>query len=239
MNTEELDSGKLHDYLIEDATEFMPPEEAFDLLLLLIDEKPGASITVHFQRLSNNFKEFIKDFSDEFNLHYIIQENSSQEDQAENFSGNTVFLTKDEQKLEMLKPLEDVSEKEIGLFLGYPDDAVEAFQSSTGFTEAYKQFEKEAAKEHVSEEGALEILEKASAKSYGELFQEKLEELKEEEVISKDEERYLDLVSYVPVLEQDDILEAISEGRRRKKLLEELDKKAEASVGKFFIEQIL
>jgi len=238
VNTEDLDSGKLHDYLIEDATEFMPPEEAFDLLLLLIDEKPGASITVHFQRLSNDFKEFIQDFSDEFDLHYIIQENSSQEDQAENFSGNTVFLARDEQKLEMLKPLEDVSEKEIGLFLGYPEDAVEAFQSSTGFVEAYKEFEKEAAKEHVSEEEALEILEEASSKSYGELFQEKLEELKEE-VISKDKERYLDLVSYLPVLEQDAILEAISEGRRREKILEELDKKAEASVGKFFIEEIL
>lgn len=237
MNIEDLNAEELNDYM-DDATEFMSITEVFDLLLLLIDEKPGASITVHFERLSNEFKEFIQDFSDQFDLNYLIQEDSSIE-QGENISGNTVFLCRDSDRLEMLRPLEDVSEEDIGLFLGYPEGAVEAFQSSTGFVKAYKKFEEEAAKEDVSEEEALKILEDASEKSYGELFQEKLEELKKDEVIDSEDINYLELVSYVPEIDESSIEEAIQEGRRREKLLEEIDEKIDTSLGKRLINQIL
>lgn len=238
MRTEDLDAEKLDEYM-DDAAEFMPITEALDLLLLLIEEKPGASVTIHFERLSNDFKDFVEDFSDQFDLHYLVQEAASDVNQAENFSGNTVFLCRDKERLEMLRPLKNISDEDIGLFLGYPEGAVESFKSSTGFVDAYRKFEKEAAKEDVSEEEALEILEQASEKSYSEKFQEKLEELKEDEIIDSEDEKYLELVSYIPEIDESSIQDAVEEGKNREKLLKRLDEELEASVGKSFINQIL
>jgi len=232
-----FDSDKLEEYLLEDATDHMPISEAFDLFLLVIGEKPGASVTIHFQRLSNDFKKFVEDFSEEFGLYYLM-EKDEQGSQEENFSGNTVFFTNQKDRLEKVKPVGEASTTDIGLFLGYPGDAVESFESSTGFTEAYKKFEEEARKENVSEDEALEILENASSKSYGELFQEKLEELKENETIDSKDLKYLELVSYVPEIEESSVLEAIKEGKRREKSLKKLDEKG-FSIGEKFLRKIM
>lgn len=234
----DFDPDKLERYLLEESTDHMPVSEAFDLYLLVIGEKPGASVTIHFQRLSQDFKKFIEDFSEEFDLYYLMEDNE-QESQEENFSGNTVFLTNQKDRLEKVKPVEEASNTDIGLFLGYPKDAVKSFESSTGFTEAYKKFEEEATKENVSEDEALEILEEASSKSYRELFQEKLEELKEDETIDSEDVKYLELVSYVPEIEESSVLEAIKEGKRREKLLKKLDEKREFSIGEKFLENII
>lgn len=238
MDSGKLDAEKLDRYLLEDAVEHMPVNEAFDLYLLVIGERPGASVTIHFQRLSQDFKKFVEDFSEEFDLHYLM-ENDKQESQEENFSGNTVFFTNQKDRLEKVKPVEEASNTDIGLFLGYPEGAVESFESSTGFVDAYKKFEQQAAKEDVSEDEALEILDQASSKSYMEVFQEKVGELNEEEKINDDEERYLELVSYVPEIKESAIKEAIQEGKRRKKLLKKLDEEQEFSIGEKFLEKIM
>ena len=238
MDSEKLDAEKLDKYLLEDAVEHMPMSEAFDLFLLVIGEKPGASVTIHFQRLSQDFKKFVEDFSEEFGL-YFIMEDDKQESHEENFSGNTVFFTDQKDRLEKVKPVEEASNTDIGLFLGYPKDAVESFESSTGFVDAYKKFEQQAAKEDVSEDEALEILDQASSKSYMEVFREKIGELKEEEKINDEEERYLELVSYVPEIKESGIKEAIQEGKRREKLLKKPDEEQEFSIGEKFLEKIM
>lgn len=235
-----LDAERLEELITEEALKYMSPEESLDLLLLVYEEKPAASVTVHFQRISEEFEELIEIFADEFDLYYLLkQQKDPYEPESDRINSSTVFLSSEKERLDMIKPLDEADNADKGLFLGYPEEAVEAFESSTGFMDAYREFEKASKREDVSEDEALEILDEASGKSYIELFEEKKQELIEDGKIEEERLQYLKLVSYVPVLKESGIIEAVKEGERRRKVILEKDDGVDTSTGKKILEDIL
>lgn len=236
MQLENIDSERFEEFFLEDALDHMIVNEALDLLLLAVGEKPAASTTAHFEKISPGFRSFIEDFAEEFDLYYVTRDVEDQHpEEDENITGSSVFLTDEKERLELITPLEEATNSDIGSFLGYPDDAVEAFESSRGFDEVYTRFEELMEDEDFSEEEALDFLEEnTSGKSYAERFDEKVEELD----LSGDE-KYLGLVSYIPRIEEENILEAVEEGKRREKVLQDLDEKLGVSVGEEYLGKIL
>ncbi|WP_414837388.1 hypothetical protein ACK3SF_03905 [Candidatus Nanosalina sp. VS9-1] len=241
MNTGKIDPEALEKFLLEDALDHMIVNEALDLLLLVIGEKPAASTTAHFEKLSPGFEKFVEDFSDEFDLFYVTRDvEDTHPETDENITGSSVFFTDEEERLDMLRPMEQATNKDIGKFLGYPEEAVEAFETSRGFREAYQRFEEMMGDEDVSEEEALDFLEEnTSEKSYSEKFDEKVEEMIQDGKMDRSDEKYLGLVSYVPRIEEESILSAVEEARRREKVLKEMDEELDVSVGREYLEKIL
>jgi hypothetical protein len=118
-----------------------------------------------------------------------------------------VFVTKDPERFEIL-------EDSKGDFYGSSDSAVGKFLG----------YEKDA-REHYEE---LAESERIPAKE----FNEKLAELEEKGEISPEKEKFLELVGYVPYPDEENIHDAIKEGKRRHEILES------SEVGKSFLEQL-
>jgi hypothetical protein len=57
--------------------------------------------------------------------------------------------------------------------------------------------------------------------------------------MDRSDEKYLGLVSYVPEIEEESILSAVEEAKRREKVLEELDDELDVSVGEEYLDKIL
>jgi hypothetical protein len=241
MKTGKVDPEALESFFLEDALDHMIVNEARDLLLLVLAEKPAASTTAHFEKLSPGFEKFVQDFSEEFDLFYITRDvEDTHPETDENITGSSVFFAREEDRLDMLRPMEEATNEDIGFFLGYPEEAVEAFETSRGFNETYQKFEEMMDDEDVSEEEALDFLEEnTSDKSYSEKFDEKVEELIQEGAMDRSDEKYLGLVSYVPEIEEESILSAVEEAKRREKVLEELDDELDVSVGEEYLDKIL
>jgi hypothetical protein len=240
MELENIDSDELEKLFLEDALEEMVAHEALDLLLLVISEKPGASVTAYFQGISAGFRSFVEEFSQEFGIAYITREVEGEKESRENVTGSKVFLARESERLEMLKPFKDTSSEDIGRFLEYPEKSVEEFETSRGFKEAYSRFQEMIEDDSVSEDEALDFLEEnTSGKSYAERFDEKVQEMTEKGDLEEEERRYLNLVSYVPQIENEAVLEAVEEGQRREKILIRMDDELEVEVGEAYLEKIL
>jgi hypothetical protein len=240
MDIENVDPDELERFFLEDALKELVAHEALDLLLLVIGEKPGASVTAYFQDISPGFRSFIEEFSQEFGLAYVTREVEGEKESRENVTGSRVFLARESERLEMLKPFKDASSDDIGRFLGYPEEAVEEFETSSGFKEAYTRFQEMMEDDSVTEEEALDFLEEnTSEKSYTERFDDKVREMVEDGEIDEGDEKYLNLVSYIPRIGEEAILEAVEEGRRREKILREMDQELGVEVGETYLEKIL
>lgn len=241
MERENVDSEALEEIFLEDALDHMIVNEALDLLLLVLDEKPAASTTAHFEKLSPGFEKFIEDFAERFDLYYVTRDVEDQHPESdENVTGSSVYLTRERERLEMISPLEDADSSDIGKFLGYPEEAVEDFETSRGFTDTYQKFEEMMEDQDVSEKDALDFLEESTSnKSYSEKFDEKVEEMIEKDLINREDESLMGLISYIPVIKNETILSALKEANRRKKVLKELDKELNISVGERYLEKIL
>lgn len=240
MELETVEPDKLEKFFLEDALEEMVAHEALDLLLLVISEKPGASVTAYFQGISPGFRSFVEEFSQEFGLAYITREVEGEKEAQKNVTGSKVFLARESDRLDMLKPFKDTSSEDIGRFLGYPEKAVEEFETSRGFKQAYSRFQEMMEDDSVTEDQALDFLEEnTSGKSYAERFDEKVQEMTENGDLEEEERRYLNLVSYVPRIEKEAVLEAVEEGKRREKVLRKMDDELEVEVGEAYLEKIL
>ena len=164
-------------------------EEKIALIFLLTDVKPGV-VLMSVSKGSN-----IYDFAEDFDLEVLQVEGEDRSllnrliGRDNRFQKDTVFLTKDDQRFEILEDEEPgfagFTDESVGKFLGYPGSSLDYY-------------------------GSVEVP--------GQDFREKIEELD----FSDEELKYLNLVFYVPVPEEDYVDEAIHEGRRRAEKLEDL-----------------
>lgn len=119
---------KLSDYL--EKLGFATPGEKISLIFLLEEIKSGAVLmSVKYQD-----RKIIKEFSEEFNLNYKVVEGSNVSFLAKLIGIDsrtiidTVFLTKDIERFEILKEQDPgfagFTDESVGRFLGYPEEAV-------------------------------------------------------------------------------------------------------------------
>lgn len=152
-------------------------------------------------------REKLAEFCREFDLEF--REKSSKNESLLSSSG--FFIAHDKSRFQKLQNSEGrfygFSDRDVGDFLGFPEDDVEFF----------------AEKVH---EGPLE------AKT-----REITEKMVEENLISQEDSKYVNLVTYVPKPSEENILEAVELGKRFEEKILEFDAKFDSSIGKRVLEE--
>ncbi len=205
-------------------------EDSLEFLMLALDERPAALITVFHGNLTKEFRQHLQDLTEHFGLEYVVHK------ERESVFDALIYLARDEERLERFEPGE-ASKKDIGLFLGYPEKAVEAFSLELSTRENFRKFSEMMSSDEKTEEEAMEFLENAGA-SYLERFEAFIEELLEEEKLSDEERAYLRLVPYTPALDEASVMKAVERGREREEALKQLDEENDFDISSYFLEKI-
>ena len=211
----DLDPGLVEDYFEHRLNDAVVVDEKLALLLLLIDERPGALI------MNPDFKDrnILEDFCQEFELEKLYTGGEKSRGLLDKilrrdtrlFKGG-FFIAKEEERFEALKSTEGrfygFSDEGVGSFLGYPEDDVEYFANNVT-------------------EGHIERP-----------TNEKAEELVSEGVLKNSELKYLELVSYVPRPEKENILKAVELGKRREEKILAMDEELDIESGAEVLREI-
>ncbi|MFB6100548.1 MAG: hypothetical protein ABEK16_04715 [Candidatus Nanohalobium sp.] len=165
-----------------------------DLLFLLLDEKPGALV----MGVDRDTRKVLEDFSREFGLEMKVVEGGDRSlinrllGRDKRFMKDSVFLARNRKRFRILEESDGrfcgFSDRAVGEFLGYPDSAIEYYVEKTE-----------------EEPAGMEVA-------------EKVEEMIEEEELDEDAEECLEMLSYLPRPEEENIREAVEKGRGREKL---------------------
>lgn len=214
----------------KDLEKYIGVEDSLDFLMLALQERPAALITVFHGNLSKDFREHLQDLTEYFGLEYLVHK------ERESVFDALIYLARDEDRLERFEPGE-ASKKEIGLFLDYPENAVEAFTSESSTRDTFRKFGEMMSSEEKTEDEAIEFLENSGA-SYLERFEAFTEKLMAEEKLDREEKSYLRLVPYTPALEEASVVKAVERGREREKVLERLDEENDFDIGSYFLKSI-
>lgn len=203
---------ELEKYFLDELPESIGYEQAFDILMMIVGEKPGSLV------MSPDLDEInlLEDMCDELDLEYIITGGNERSFIDKVLGRDTrvlkdgFFISRNEKALEELENSEGLfygySDKGVGSFLGYPKDSTLFYENS--------------------DEPAPE-----KAKS-------KIEEMRENDKIDKEDRKKLSLISYVPKPEEVSIFRAVKIGEMREQKLEELDKDLETEIGEKYLENI-
>lgn len=171
---EESDIKKYFDYFLKE----LPYRDVLDLYLIFIEERPACLV------MNTEPEEVrkLENFCREFDLHYRVEEGKSK------ISGESVFITTEQDRLEMLEKSSGrfcgFTDIQVGRFLGFPEEDVEYF--SENITDG--QIEPEV--------------------------RQKAEKMVQNGVLTNKDLKYLDIVSYVPKPEESNILKAVEKGKR-------------------------
>jgi hypothetical protein len=130
---EDLDPDLLEEYFLERFSDELLDEEAYHLLLLVLGEKPGVLLmSVEADT------EVVRDFCSDFDLEMktVGEEKRSFWDKLfrrKTLKSTSIFVAEDEERFDLLERsdvAEDwFSDKSIGKFLGYPEDAVKYYEN--------------------------------------------------------------------------------------------------------------
>ncbi|MFB6115540.1 MAG: hypothetical protein ABEK04_04535 [Candidatus Nanohalobium sp.] len=206
------DTEELEAFFLDKLPESIGHEQAFDILMMLMGEKPGALV------MSPNpgEKNLLEDMCEELDLSYKVTGGKKRSWLDKVLNRDTrvfkdgFFIARDEKALDHLDESEGMfygySDRGVGEFLGYPEDSTLFYENST---------------------------DPATEKS-----EQKIEEMKEEGKISSEDEKKLSLISYVPKPDEVSILRAVKIGETREKKLNEIDKDLETSIGEEYLEEI-
>jgi len=200
------------DKLIQDS---VVVDEKLALYLLIIDERPGVLIMDPDFDDRKKLKDFCREY--DLELHYTggegkrgLKDKLLRTD-SRMFKGG-FFITREEERFRKLKASDGrfygFSDEGVGKFLGYPEDDIDYFSGNV--TEGH--------------------IEKPT--------REKAEELRSEGVIRKEDLKYLELVSYVPRPEKENIIKAIETGKHRHEKIEEVDQKYGVDTGKKLLREV-
>ena len=211
----EPDRSLLEKYFLDELPENLSIHESFELLLVIVEKRPGALV------MSPDFEDrkLLGKFCDEFDLCYLEVEGQVRSILDKILRRDTrilkggFFITRNEERFEELESSEGdfygFSDKAVGSFLDYPDKDIEYFRQKTVDGEIGSKTEKI------------------------------LEELIEKEEVTRDEAKYVELISYVPKPEKSNIRTAIQKGKERKNALKELDNKFKVEIGIKHLEELL
>lgn len=185
---------------------------AYDILMMLTGEKPGSLV----MSPDVEQRKALEEMCEQLDLSYKITGGRKRSLLDKLLRRDTrlfkdgFFIARDEKALERLEQSE-------GKFYGYSDKGVGEFLGYPRESTIYY-------------ENSTDPATKASEK--------KIEELETEEKLEKDEINLLNLVSYVPRPEEENILRAVKIGEMREKKLKELDKDLETSIGEKYLEKM-
>ncbi|WP_414838347.1 hypothetical protein ACK3SF_02995 [Candidatus Nanosalina sp. VS9-1] len=205
----------VQDYFQHRLNDAVVQDEKLALYLLVIGERPGVLIMNPDMKDRN----ILEDFCREFDLEYIYTGGEGERGLLDKilrrdsrlFKGG-FFIASDGERFEELESTEGrfygFSDEGVGEFLGYPEDDVEYFASNVV-------------------EGHIERP-----------TREKAEELVSEGVIRKKDLKYLELVSYVPRPEEENIVEAVELGKKREEKILEIDEDLGIDTGAKILGQI-
>lgn len=154
-------------------------------------------------------KERLKDICDDFDLHW--REKGSEQDSALSSSG--FFISRDKKRFKHLKDSDGrfygFSDVDVGRFLGFPAEDVEFFAENI-------------------EDGPLEVK-----------TREVVDELVTRGKIPSEDGRLVELASYVPKPEEENVIRALEKGRRYRDALLEFDESYNSSIGRKVLEEFL
>lgn len=130
-----LDADLIEKYFIEEFSDALIDEEAYHLLLLILGEKPGALL----MGVKDSDTKIIKDFCNDFDLEMkaIAGEKRSILDRVLRretvLTGPSIYIAENKDRFDLLKYSEETderfSDKAIGKFLGYPEDALRYYEN--------------------------------------------------------------------------------------------------------------
>jgi len=152
-------------------------------------------------------REKLAEFCREFDLEF--REQSSKNESLLSSSG--FFISCDEERFQKLQDSEGrfygFSDRDVGDFLGFPEDDIEFFAENV-------------------EEGPVEVK-----------TREITEKMVRENLISQEDAKYVNLVTYVPRPCEENVLEAVEQGKRFENKILEFDAKSDSSIGKRVLEE--
>lgn len=189
--------------------------EKLALYLLVIEERPGVLIMDPDFNDRKKLKQFCREYDLEF--HYTggegkrgLKDKLLRTD-SRMFKGG-FFIAREKERFQKLKRSKGrfygFSDEGVGEFLGYPEDDIKYFSGNV--TDGH--------------------IEKPT--------REKAEKLVSNRVIKKDDLKYLELVSYVPRPERENIVRAIETGEERHRKIEDIDQKYGVKTGKNLLREV-
>lgn len=209
------DKCLLETYFLDELPENLSIHESFELLIVIIEKRPGALL------MSPDFKQrkLLRKFCDDFNIFYLEVEGQERSILDKLLRRDTrvlkggFFVARNEERFDKLKSSEGgfygFSDKAVGKFLDYPEEDIEYF-------------------EHRTVNGEI-----------GSETEEIIERIIENKEVSRDEAKCIELTSYLPKPEKSNILKAIQKGKERRNALQELDKKFKVEIGRMYLDELL
>ncbi len=209
------DIEKLERYFLERMPRVLNYSAGLDILLVVIEEKPGALV----MGVSTEQENVVRELCREFGLAHLYSRDIGAWERMKRklgfgstFDNPSIAVTRESGRLDILEKSEAngftyFTQETLGRFLGYPEEAVEFYS--------------------VSDDAP------------GMVVQEKVEQLVGEGELDKADLKYLELVDYVPPPELKSIEAAIERGRDREEVLLELDRETETSVGELYLEELM
>lgn len=207
----ELEKSVLAEYFLNKLPERIPSNECFELLLVVIEERPGALV------MSPDFKDrkLLREFCEDLALEYLEVEERKRSlldrvlrRDTRTFKGG-FFVAHDSKRFEKLKESKGrfygFSDKSVGEFLGYPDDDTDYFAERAAKGEVWDETE------------------------------DKVKELIEKGDLQRNEVKYLEFTSYVPRPEKSNVLQKVKKGKQREKALIGLDKQLGTEIGETYL----
>ncbi|MFB6208481.1 MAG: hypothetical protein ABEJ69_03960 [Candidatus Nanohaloarchaea archaeon] len=211
---EQIPGEELERYFLRRLPAETTSSEVLDLLFLVMERKPGALVMGADSSTVSVLKEFCSRF--ELQMKVVRGEKRSLLDRLlgrdTRFFRDCVFLAWDENRFDILEAEDgkfcETTDRAAGNFLGYPESAVEYY------------------------------VEKTVDGPIGADTEELVEEMIEDGVLDDDDRVCLELLSYVPRPEEEEVLEAVREGRERRAMLKELDSYRDVSVGSYYLKRV-
>ena len=205
----------LENYFLERLPDRIPSSEVFEILLVVLEERPGSLV------MSPDYRDrkLLREFCHELELEYFEVEEKKRSlidrllgRDTRTFKGG-FFIARDTERFEILKSSKGrfygFSDEAVGKFLGFPEDDIDYFS-------------RRAAKGEVWDE-----------------TEEKVNEMIQNKDVKRNDVKYLGLTSYVPRPEKSNILKAVNKGRKREKTLLEFDERFDTEIGERYLAEQL
>lgn len=200
---EKISDRKIKEFFEDRLPEKITNEEVLDILFLVLGEKPGALV----MGTGRKTREVLEDFRTEFNINMKVVKGPERSlvdrvlGRDTRFMKDSIFLARNPERFEILEDSNGsfcgFSDRAVGEFLGYPESAIEYYENKT--TEKPAGMEVEGMIEDMIKEGKID----------------------------SNAEKYLEMISYLPAPKEENIKNAVEEGKKRAEIIEDTELKLE------------
>ena len=195
---EDIYDERAKEFLEQRLRERITVEEVLDILFLVLGEKPGALI----MQADVKTRKVLEEFCTEFDVEMKVVEGQERSlldrvlGRDTRFMKDSIFLARNQERFEILEESDGdfcgFSDRAVGEFLGYPESAVDYYENKTK-----------------GEPAGMEV-------------EKKIEQMIQEDRIDDDAKKYLEMISYLPNPEEENIMDAVEEGKRRRNIVDKL-----------------